>query len=296
MAAAGGHRVRSGARRSEYANPSGTGRLVSWAGTSTCIGRTASGERFDAGELRQRTEVWQQGRRLWCEYARLAGGDPMLASHRGPGGLHGQRDPDRRGQGPAERPAGTLPQHRAGGGRTLGHHCIAAACCWRAIWAHSSEAALHYFIALWTVLRPAAGRAQRGAAAHLAHLRRPVTTSPDAIAALFVDAHDSRAPVRAPRPISAPATAQDAYRVQDLVFAALYPGQRAGAWKVGGPRPDVEPTAAPIPAARLYAQPGARSRARISHDRHRGRRSHSVSAATCRRAPRPTARKRSPPP
>src|SRR5471030_2213069 len=49
----------------------------------TCIGRTASGERFNSGELRQRTEVWQQGRRLWCEYARLAGGDPMLASKAG---------------------------------------------------------------------------------------------------------------------------------------------------------------------------------------------------------------------
>ena len=45
-----------------------------------CLGRTASGERFNVGELRQRTEVWQQGKRLWCEFARLAGDDPMLAS------------------------------------------------------------------------------------------------------------------------------------------------------------------------------------------------------------------------
>ncbi len=43
-----------------------------------------------------------------------------------------------------------------------------------------------------------------------------------------------------------PATAAEAYRIQDGVFAARYPGGRAGAWKVGAPGPGVEPTAAPI--------------------------------------------------
>jgi len=79
-----------------------------------------------------------------------------------------------------------------------------------------------------------------------------VTT--EAIAQLFIDAHARGRQFEA-GPDPAPATAQDAYRVQDLVFAALHPGQRAGAWKVGGPRPDIEPTAAPIPSARLYASP-----------------------------------------
>ena len=81
-----------------------------------------------------------------------------------------------------------------------------------------------------------------------------MTTSPDTIAALFVEAQTRARQFEAAADL-APATAQEAYRVQDLVFAALYPGQRAGAWKVGGPRPDIEPTAAPIPAARLYASP-----------------------------------------
>jgi len=76
----------------------------------------------------------------------------------------------------------------------------------------------------------------------------------DAIAALFIDAH-ARGHQFEAAPDTAPATPQDAYQVQDLVFAALHPGQHAGAWKVGGPRPDVEPTAAPIPSARLYASP-----------------------------------------
>lgn len=81
-----------------------------------------------------------------------------------------------------------------------------------------------------------------------------MSNSVDKIAALFVEAHTRGRQFEAATD-PAPATAQSAYQVQDLVFAALYPGQRAGAWKVGGPRPDVEPTAAPIPSARLYASP-----------------------------------------
>lgn len=78
--------------------------------------------------------------------------------------------------------------------------------------------------------------------------------STDTIAALLIAAHtDGRQFLAATDP--APATARDAYAVQDRVFAALYPGQRGVAWKVGGPRPDVEPTAAPIPPAGLHASP-----------------------------------------
>ena len=51
-----------------------------------------------------------------------------------------------------------------------------------------------------------------------------------------------------------PSSALDAYQVQDLVYAALF-AQQAAAWKVGGPKPDVEPTAAPIPGTRLYTSP-----------------------------------------
>ena len=124
----------------------------------TCMGRTASGERFNSGELRQRTELWQQGRRLWCEYARIAGSDPMLASNTGLAGctvsatliaagkeigkdlLHECRSiaPD------AGEHAGITALPRVLLARYLGH---------------SSEAAMHYFVALWALLRPAlAGR------------------------------------------------------------------------------------------------------------------------------------------
>jgi 2-keto-4-pentenoate hydratase len=81
-----------------------------------------------------------------------------------------------------------------------------------------------------------------------------MSNSAATLAALLIDAQtNGRQFVATADP--APATAQDAYAVQDLVFAALYPGQRGGAWKVGGPKPDVEPTAAPIPSASLHTSP-----------------------------------------
>ena len=67
------------------------------------------------------------------------------------------------------------------------------------------------------------------------------------IAGLLVDAHRaSRAsPISPALPLD---SAEDAYRVQDLVLAALLPGQRPVAWKAGAPNDKAEPTAAPIRA------------------------------------------------
>ncbi len=76
----------------------------------------------------------------------------------------------------------------------------------------------------------------------------------DRFAAQFIEARSSgRQFTAAADP--APATLQEAYAVQDRIFAALYPGQRGTAWKVGGPRADVAPMAAPIPSAGLLASP-----------------------------------------
>lgn len=50
---------------------------------------------------------------------------------------------------------------------------------------------------------------------------------------------------------------EEAYRVQSEVFAALWPGARAAAWKAGGPSDKVEPTAAPIPAERVLHSPAS---------------------------------------
>jgi len=48
---------------------------------------------------------------------------------------------------------------------------------------------------------------------------------------------------------------KEAYRIQDAVYAALWPGKRPGAWKAGGPSDKVEPTAAPIAPERLFPSP-----------------------------------------
>ena len=90
-----------------------------------------------------------------------------------------------------------------------------------------------------------------------------MSNSAEAIAALLINAHTRDQQFEATSD-PAPATAQDAYAAQDRVFAALYPGQRGGAWKVGGANPDAEPTAAPIPSARLLASP-ARAPAKGFH-------------------------------
>jgi urease accessory protein len=52
----------------------------------SCLGRTASGERFSKGLWRQSTEIRRQGVLLWGEYGLLEGNDPLLES---PVGLAG---------------------------------------------------------------------------------------------------------------------------------------------------------------------------------------------------------------
>jgi len=52
-------------------------------------------------------------------------------------------------------------------------------------------------------------------------------------------------------------TEAEAYSVQNAVFADLWPGARAVAWKAGGPSDKVEPTAAPIPPEHLLRSPAS---------------------------------------
>ena len=72
---------------------------------------------------------------------------------------------------------------------------------------------------------------------------------------LLVAAHRSRKPALAGE--VALHTEEEAYRVQDAVFAELWPGARAAAWKVGGPRDKVEPTAAPIAPENVLHSPAS---------------------------------------
>lgn len=78
--------------------------------------------------------------------------------------------------------------------------------------------------------------------------------SADQIAALFVQARLTRKPLGVPAD-QVIENDEGAYCVQDAVFAKLWPGARATAWKVGGPSDKAEPTAAPIPAQKLLRSP-----------------------------------------
>ena len=125
----------------------------------TCMGRSASGERFESGELRQRTEIWQQGERLWSEYARLAGDDPMLKSKAGLNGCTVSATLIAAGK---DIPRDLLERCRAvapDAGEHAGITALPRVLLARYL-GHNSEAAMQYCIALWRLLRPAlAGRA-----------------------------------------------------------------------------------------------------------------------------------------
>ena len=70
-----------------------------------------------------------------------------------------------------------------------------------------------------------------------------MTPETQAIATLFAQAWREHRQIDCPVGVR---SADDAYRIQDTVFAARFPGQRASAWKAGASGPAAEPTAAPI--------------------------------------------------
>ena len=143
---------RSQVRMRTLVNLAPRARYVGW--DVTRLGRTASGERFEAGELRSRTEILRAGRRLWGDYARIEGGAALLQS---PAGLAGYPI------------MGTLLAAGLDIERGLLDACRAIAPDAEARWGvttlpgvfaarflgHSSESARAYFVALWRLLRPA---------------------------------------------------------------------------------------------------------------------------------------------
>ena len=63
----------------------GDARYVGWE--ILCLGRTGSGERFGKGEIRLDSSVLRDGKLLWLERGRIAGGGALLDS---PAGLQGK--------------------------------------------------------------------------------------------------------------------------------------------------------------------------------------------------------------
>lgn len=126
-------------------------RFLGW--DVVCLGRTAAGERFDRGALRQRLTLSRDGDPVFVERAVLPGGAPLLAS---PVGLHGypvfgtflaaapaitqavlescRQVMAMAGEGAVTRLPGVLVARYRGS---------------------SAAAARHYFVELWRKLRPA---------------------------------------------------------------------------------------------------------------------------------------------
>lgn len=117
------------------------------------LGRTAAGERFDRGEIRQSTELNLDGAPAWIEHCRLHGGSPLLQSDVGLAGAPVSALMIAAGRSV---PAALVAQCRAvgieadarSGITAFGRMLIAryAGC--------SCEQARCYFVGLWRLLRP----------------------------------------------------------------------------------------------------------------------------------------------
>jgi urease accessory protein len=143
-----------------------------------CLGRQAAGERFTEGELRLTTELWRRGsgggsgecvtgapgvigtagdQRLWLERGRLAGGDPLLTSPVGLAGFPVCATLLAASPTGAPSPQQLIAACRAVDeyGGTAGVTCLPGGILIARWLGERSEAARHYLVALWRLLRPA---------------------------------------------------------------------------------------------------------------------------------------------
>lgn len=120
-----------------------------------CMGRTASGERFDSGALRVVTEIRLNEQALWIEQGSLAGGTNLLTSHAGLAGRSvcgtllaagAAIAPELLSACRALQPKESSALH----GITVLSHLLVAR-----YLGDSSEAARAWFVELWRLLRPA---------------------------------------------------------------------------------------------------------------------------------------------
>ncbi|BBP00720.1 urease accessory protein UreD 2 [Sulfuriferula nivalis] len=125
-----------------------------------CLGRAASGEKFNHGHLNQRVRIKFAGKPIWQEFGNLQGGDALMNS---PAGLAGCTVTATLVLAGKAIPADLLNQCReVAVDGMAGEHCgitvLPDVLIVRYL-GNKSEAAKRYFTALWTILRPyAAGR------------------------------------------------------------------------------------------------------------------------------------------
>ena len=118
-----------------------------------CFGRTASGERYQSGALRTRTEIVSDGVTLWREQGSLRAGEPMFTS---PAGLAGRTVSATLIAAGRDTPDDVLAQCRAidaPDGALAGITRLPKVLIARWL-GDSSEDARHYFAKVWALLRP----------------------------------------------------------------------------------------------------------------------------------------------
>ena len=127
-------------------------RYVGWE--ITCFGRTASGERFAHGRLRQRTEVYQGARPIFVEYADIEGGSRVLASKAGLAGYTVNALMLAAGFDASRALIASLRAVPAGKGDLAGITTLPQVTIARYL-GHSAHPARDWCTNLWRVLRPA---------------------------------------------------------------------------------------------------------------------------------------------
>lgn len=120
-----------------------------------CLGRRASGETFDSGQLRLETRIRRHAVPLFLERGRLSGSDPLLTAT---AGLAGYSVCGTLVAAAGDVPADLVARCRAVATREAGaRHGITAppGLLLARFLGHSSEAARRWFADLWALLRPA---------------------------------------------------------------------------------------------------------------------------------------------
>ena len=138
------------ARMQTTVNLEAGARYIGWE--ILCLGRTASGERFDAGLLRQQTAIYAGDALLWDERARISGDAPLMQSAAGLGGAPVSATMLAAG---SKIPAEVITRCRAlsAKGARVGVSAIDTLTVARYV-GGSTEQARAYFVELWRELRP----------------------------------------------------------------------------------------------------------------------------------------------